>query len=347
MNFKATYLYSFILIMTSILLCNSISLAQSTDVVILNNGDKITGEIKYLQVGILTFKTDNMETINIQWDKIRSLETKNFYELELQDGRQYFGSIEPSDEEGMIVVKGVTLDSKLFMKYIVRINRIKESFWDILDGYIKFGFSFTKASEIGELSFGVNAKYRTKINYSELNLNSVLTTTSYEPTSRKQDITYSFQHNLEYQWFGAGLVSLEENTELGIKLRASLGGGIGGNFIQSAHHWLYSLAGLSVNRELKTDNTAGTTNLEGLINAQYQLFKYDHPKANLLTYIYLFPGLSDLGRFRLNYNIQLSWEIFLDFYWDLTFYFEYDNSPQTESATQSDYRIDTSIKFEF
>jgi hypothetical protein len=102
-----------------------------------------------------------------------------------------------------------------------------------------------------------------------------------------------------------------------------------------------------VNRERKSDESEPVFNLEGLINAQYQLFKYDHPKMNLLTYINLLPSLSDFGRVRFNYNAQLSWEIFIDFYWDLTFYYEHDNKPQSENVSQSDYHIDTSIKFEF
>ncbi|NWG28749.1 MAG: DUF481 domain-containing protein [Ignavibacteriaceae bacterium] len=330
-----------------LILLNTSLYGQKTDVVTLKNGDKITGEVKYLKVGILTYKTDNMETISIQWDKIKSIETKNFFEVEVSDGRVFFGSIYPSADEEMMTVRGVTLDHELFMKYVVRINRIKESFWDIIEGSIKFGFSFTKASNIGQLSLGGNAKYRTKINVSELSVNSVITTTEKEPTSSKNDLSFSYQHNLQYQWFAAGIASLQENSELGIKLRASLGGGVGNNFIQTQNQWLYTLAGLSVNREAKTDQTETINNVEGLLNAQYQFFKYDHPKATFLTYIYVFPSLSNLGRFRFNYNIELSWEIVLDFYWDLTFYFEYDNQPQSENASQSDYNIQTSLKYIF
>lgn len=330
-----------------VLLISSFSLAQKTDIVILKNGDKITGEVKYLKVGILTYKTDNMETVSIQWNKIKSISTKNFFEIELVDGRVYFGSIEPSDEDGILVIKGVTLETNLFIKYIVRINRIKESFWDIIEGSIKLGFSFTKASQIGQISLGGNAKYRTKINVSELILNSIITTTASEPTSSKNDLSFSYQHNLEYQWFGAGIASLQENSELGIKLRTSLGGGIGNNFIQSDNQWMYTLAGLSINREAKTDQTEAIFNVEVLINAQYQFFKYEHPRATFLTYTYIFPSLTNLGRFRFTYNAELSWEMVIDFFWDLTFYFEYDNQPQSENAAQSDYRIDTSIKYVF
>lgn len=329
------------------ILLNISLFAQKSDVVILKNGDQITGEVKYLKVGILTYKTDNMETVEIQWNKVKSISTKNFYEVEVADGRVFFGSISPSKDEGMMKVNGVTIDHELFMKYVVRINRIKESFWDILDGSVKLGFSFTKASNIGQLSLGGNAKYRTKINVSELSLNSVITTTEKEPTSSKNDLSFSYQHNLQYQWFATGIASLQENSELGIKLRASLGGGVGNNFIQTQNQWLYTFAGLSVNREAKIDQTESINNIEGLISAQYQFFKYDHPKATFLTYIFVFPSLSNLGRFRFNYNIEMSWEMVLDFYWDLTFYFEYDSKPQSENASQSDYNIQTSLKYIF
>jgi len=341
-----TYSKPILTLFLLILLNNSI-FSQKTDVVILNNGDRLTGEVKYLRVGILTYKTDNMETVEIQWNKIKSIETKNFYEVEVADGRVFFGSISPSHDEGMMTVNGVTIDHELFMKYVVRINRIKESFWDIIEGSIKFGFSFTKASNIGQLSLGGNAKYRTKINVSELSVNSVITTTEKEPTSSKNDLSFSYQHNLQYQWFATGIASLQENSELGIKLRASLGGGVGNNFIQTQNQWLYPFAGLSVNREAKSDQTESINNIEGLISAQYQFFKYDHPKATFLTYIFVFPSLSNLGRFRFNYNIEMSWEMVLDFYWDLTFYFEYDNQPQSENASQSDYNIQTSLKYIF
>jgi len=336
-----------VIISTIVVLSGLNTFAQKTDSVVMKNGDHLTGEIKYLRVGVLNFSTDDMGTINIEWDKVKSITTVNFYEVELEDGRIYFGSIYPDEYEGRILVQGVTIETTLFMKYIIRINRIKESFWDILDGYIKFGFSFTKASNIGQLSVGGNAKYRTKISLSELTLNSVITTTEGESPSRKQDLSYSYQHNLDYTLFAAGLASLESNTELGIKLRSSIGGGIGNNFIQSGNQWMYGVGGLMVNRESKTDQTEPIYNLEGLINAQYQFFKYDHPKASLLTYINLLPSLSNLGRFRFNYNAQLSWEMLIDFYWDLTFYYEYDNEPQSANASQSDYRIETSIKYEF
>jgi hypothetical protein len=83
--------FHFFFIAIIILFFNFISFARKTDVVNLNNGDKITGEVKYLRVGILTFKTDNMETVSIRWNKIKNIETKKIFEVEVADGRVFFG----------------------------------------------------------------------------------------------------------------------------------------------------------------------------------------------------------------------------------------------------------------
>ena len=334
-----------VFIVSALLLFNSNLFAQKTDVVIMQNGDHITGELKRLEFGILVFKTDDIETINIKWNKIKSVQTNNIYEVELVDGRVYYGSIEPGKLDGTLLIKGVTLESRLFMKFIVKITRIKESFWDILSGFVKLGFSFTKASQIGQLSFGFSGKYRTKDFYAELNANSVVTTTKQEPTSRKQDIFLTYNRFLENRWFWAGRIGAEENTELGIQLRTSFGGGAGFNIIQTNKNFLNTLAGLSLNREWFIDSVEARNNLEGLISSNYQIFIYDHPKVSLETALNIFPGLTDFGRVRSNFDVNLDWEIFLDFYWVVSFYFNYDNKP-TGNASQSDYRIESSIKYE-
>jgi len=339
------YLSIYILTIFLILIFSVITFAQKEDIVIMQNGDNITGEIKRLEVGILVFKTDNMETISIKWDKVKSVQTKNIYEIELQDGRVYYGSIRPGEIEESLIIKGVTAETRLFMPYIVKITRIRETFWEILNGYVKLGASFTKASGVGQVNFGFNGNYRTKIFYAELIANSVITTTNKEQTSRKQDIFITYRRFQEGKWFWAVTIGAEENTELGIQLRTSLGGGIGKFFIQTNINWLSGLAGLALNREWFIDSTKAVNNIEGLLTGKYLLFIYDHPKVNLETTLNVFPSVTNFGRIRSNLDVSLNWEIFIDFYWELAFYFNFDNKP-TSTASQTDYRFQTSLKYE-
>ena len=47
--------------------------APKTDVVVLKNGDRLTGEVQQLDRGRLQLKTDDLGTVEIEWDKVASV----------------------------------------------------------------------------------------------------------------------------------------------------------------------------------------------------------------------------------------------------------------------------------
>ncbi|MEJ2196718.1 MAG: DUF481 domain-containing protein [Ignavibacteriaceae bacterium] len=336
----------FLFTTTCFLLLTTIVFPQRTDIIIMNNGDHYTGEIKKLKFGIVTFKTDDAGTLSIKWDKIKHLISKNIFEVQVQDGRAYYGALDTTYSVRQMVVKSKDQTKFLFKIYIVEITPIKDTFWDILDGYVKIGFNYTKGSATGQFTLGGNTKYRTRHRNLELNLNSIISFQKQKESSRKQDLTLYYQRFLKHKWILSSSTGLEQNTELGIELRALINLGGGYTLIQSNENYLYTVMGLSLNREAYTDTTQSVTNLEGLISSQYQLFIYDHPKASLNTNMNIYPGLTDWGRIRINYDITLSWEMILDLYWDLSGYYSYDNKP-TSGASSNDYGINTSFKYEF
>ena len=64
---------------------------ERTDIVILNNGDRVTGEIKSLEAGLLELKTDTMGTIRIEWRFISELISDKNQSVEVTDGRRWLG----------------------------------------------------------------------------------------------------------------------------------------------------------------------------------------------------------------------------------------------------------------
>ena len=69
------------------------AVAQKTDVVILSNGNAVTGEVKEFQRGKMKFSTDAMGTVYVEWPKIVTLTTDKTFEIELEDGTTFFGSM--------------------------------------------------------------------------------------------------------------------------------------------------------------------------------------------------------------------------------------------------------------
>ncbi len=60
--------------------------AVKTDIVELVNGDRITCEIKKLDRGKLTVKTDGLGTLSIEWDDIQHISSKARYDVQLASG---------------------------------------------------------------------------------------------------------------------------------------------------------------------------------------------------------------------------------------------------------------------
>ena len=197
MSFKNLYISSLKIVLLLILLIPTTSFSQKTDVITLVNGDHVTGELKGMKAGLLELSTDNMSTIYIEWDKIDEVKTDKFFQVELDDGRIYFGSLEPGAKKDMLLVKGVTIDKQLFVQHIVEITRIKETFWDILGGYVQLGISYNKGSNVTDFSFNTDLTYYIRKRQFELVANSVISATGDTTTARNQNASFTFLRYLE------------------------------------------------------------------------------------------------------------------------------------------------------
>ncbi|MDH4313185.1 MAG: hypothetical protein OEW57_16295, partial [Gammaproteobacteria bacterium] len=145
---------------------SAISAAPKTDVVILINGDRITGEVKSLEYNRLKLSTDHMGTIYIEWDKIASLQSGQYLLLERTDGTRYYGQLVAGHEDSTLQVArsvdepAVAID----MAVVVRAQPIEGgSFVDRLDGYVSAGLNVAKASDRRSVDFAGGLSSRTRV----------------------------------------------------------------------------------------------------------------------------------------------------------------------------------------
>ena len=321
-------------------------LAQKTDVVIMDNNNNITGEIKKMHFGLLTFDTDNLGTLNIKWDKIKHVISKYIFELDLENGGKLIGSLDSSSVSGQVIIKTEKDTFNIYKDNIVEIARIKSSFWEKISGSIALGTNYAKSTGTGQFNFAGSGTFRSKEWSTNSSLNSIFSFQNKKETAKNQNLSINVQRLLPEKWLLGAILSFEQNTELGIQLRTSIIPQGGYIFLQTNTNALWIESGLSFNNEIFTDSTASTYNLDGFAQLKYQIFIYDHPQTTLTTYVNAYPGLTDWGRIRFNYNIIFDWELFSNFYWDLSFYFNYDNMPTGDAAT-NDYGINSAIKFSF
>ena len=63
------------------------------EVVELSSGDRVTGEIKGLDRSYLTFRTIDLGTVQIRWQRVVRLNSNRMLEIVLVDGRRLQGSV--------------------------------------------------------------------------------------------------------------------------------------------------------------------------------------------------------------------------------------------------------------
>lgn len=337
---------SFCTITTLLLyLMPSILHAQRTDVVILNNGDRITGEIKKLERGQLEYRTDDAGTIFIDWTKIDYISSINQFDIELETGVRYFGSIEMAEEEAKLVVVTSELRFKLDLIAIVRIYPLEASYWKRLKGYLDVGLSYERAHRKVEWKLGSEVSYRGEKWLTKINGDSYFTQQEEVSRTSRNNAALTVQRFMRNRWIGALLTTHEQNDEQDLAYRALVGGALGRFLIQDNRHLLVAFVGLSGTREKYYDKDDIGYNAEGLLNVQYEAFKFDSPKLDFITSLSIYPNLTTSGRVRTNFMARLSYEIFKDFYITINGRYIYDTKPP--GGRKHDYSIDTGISWRF
>lgn len=338
-----------ITIFSLIILVGKDAMAQKTDKILLQNNDWLTGELKKMDYAKATFKTDAASTIQIKWDHILQIKSDKFFEIDLNDGSKYFGSIDATEDDQKYTLVIVKDESRLpiDMNQIVEMTQIKNRFWTRLDGNIDLGYSYTKGSEVKQWNGSFRLDYRSTKSLSTIAGNSIFTEQPERVPTSKQDFSLSFKRFMLHQWAYNSFGALQQNTELGIKLRSSFGLGLSRNWLRSNTQRIISTAGIIVNREVGENNTGKTTNYEALLRTEYRVFRYSDPEIDITSSFDLYPSLSIKERIRSDLNLKVRFEVFDDFYIGLTLYHNFDSKPPEAAVSTSDWGVTTSIGYSF
>ncbi len=333
------------IVVTTNVLTTSRALGQ-TDVILLGNGDRLTGEVKGLRRGKLSFKTQATDTIGIKWDEIAYISSAQRLEIELQDGKRFLGSLIAAQQEMVLRIATEDRAVDIPMPEVVEITPIETTFWEQIDGEISVGYSFAKATDISQSSIALGAEHRREQRIIQLNLNTVVTSSEDNETTERENLDFRYIRLLPERWLAGGVVLLERNDGLGVDLRTSIGGGAGRFIRQTNQSRIVALGGLAVSQERPVD-LATEESLEGMLALNMEWFRYDEPELDVAARLTIFPNFSNFGRVRANLDVDFRWEIAEDLFWGLSFYHSFDSEPLTVDSERTDYGIITSFGLEF
>ena len=334
----------------TILVCTFLAapaMAEKTDIVVLVNGNAVTGEVKSLDFGSLKFSTDSMGTVQIDWEDIVAINSTQSLQVETVDGSRYFGGMQPGDEQYNIRILTESGPVPLAMRRVVRIVPIEtdESLLERIDGSFSFGFNTQKGSEVTTLNLALEANYRTLSYLAGLTVNTAITDQPSEETSARQSVGLSYQRFRNNRWFTGWFTTWEKNDELGINSRLLGGGGLGRYVVQTNKNQLALTAGLVATHESFVGEAESTTNAEGWLQLKY-LHRNLNPESFIGFTTNVYPLLGDLSSYRAESDLTFRREFIDDLFFDLTVYRSYVSDP-TEGAASMDYGVTTSLGYSF
>ena len=330
-------------------IAQSAAFSQKTDKILLDNNDWITGEIKKMNFAKVNFSTEAAGTIQIKWDRIFRLKSDKYFEIYLGKGIRYFGSLDvtETDDNYKVVIVSEQVDVVIDMNRIVEITPIKSRFWGKMDGNIDAGFSYTKGSEVRQWNSSFRLDYRPTNSLTTISGNSIYTEQPERDPTSKQDLGLSYKRFKGKNWAYTGFGGFQQNSELGINLRSSLGFGMSKSWLKSNLQRFISTVGAIINREQGADENESSNNVEGIVRTEYKVFRYRDPEIDITAYFDLFPSFTVAGRMRTDLDIKLKFELFNDFYLGFSFYHNLDTKPPESAISGSDWGITTSIGYSF
>jgi len=325
------------------LLTPGVAFAEKTDVVVLGNGDHITGEVKGMAQGKLDYKTDDAGRLSIEWVKVTRISSKHVFELETQSGKKYYGTLQsPADYKVQVGSDGA---DTLEVSDVINITPMDEFFWARFKANLDFGFTLTKASSSMTLSSDGDFAYRGEHFGGGLDFNAYWQRDSNSTAVGQFNVNHTGTYFFT-KWKAQLLLGFWHNDELDLHLRIDVGGGAGYPVVRNNWNELWLSAGLLVDFE-QYNGVEPNNNLAAFFAGDWEAFIYDSPKLSAGVNLQIIPVLTELWRTRGTLTVKLKYEVFHNFFIGTNFSYTFDTEPPEPTAAKTDYLFSLTVGWSY
>ena len=321
------------------------------DVVVLKNGDRLTGEIKGLQSGELRVKSDYMaEAVRLDWAKVERLESKSTFMIWLVNGKLVTDVMRllptNSNEIPNFIIGSSEQSIRVPQLDVIRIAPADRRFWKRLEGSIDFGFSFTSGNDQYQTQLSATTTYRTGDHSFTTSIDSAFSGQTEGTSLTRNQFTFDYRKQLTQRWYVGGLFDLLRSDQQSLNLRTSVGGIIGRNLMQTEHTRLSVFGGAVGTREnySETLGKPKSTNADGIAGVDFATFRFS--RTDIRSRLSLFPSMTTPGRTRLQATSDLRIKIVKDLWWGFHVYENFDSKPPVR-ADKNDLGVSTSLGWKF
>jgi len=326
----------------------SVEAADSdSDVVVISNGDRLTGQIKSVQQGLLTFDTDAAGTLSIEWTYVTSIVSASEFLVEVSGGERYTGTLGAPQHPGELEVIGAGGPKVLRISDVVEILPIGGKFWKRLNGSLNLGLSFTQNNQAIQYNLSAIARNRTRKGIGTFQANSLFNTQEDADSSSQHYLDLGVTRFRKKRRNVFGLTQLQSNPNQGYNLRWVVGGGVGKFLVERSDVLFNVSTGLVYDREYITGSADVDNTGEFLLSFDFGSFTYKQLSRVITLTLNTFTNVTDTPRFRAQLNFKLNWEIVNNFNLGISVLEGYDSRPPSADADYNDLSFVTSVGYSF
>lgn len=320
---------------------------DKTDVVVLTNGDRLTGEIKGLSQAILKLDTDAGGTLSLEWPHIAGLTSAFDYQVEVTAGERYFGSLQTTATSGELTIVSADASTTVKLSDVFQIAPIGRGFWKRLNANVNLGFSYTQSNEAFQYSLNAAAQYQNRRYLGLGQLNSIFNTQEGADSTRQQYFGFRLTRTLKKVSGVYGVVQFQSNPDQGYDLRSILGGGYDRFLLHRESGFLIANVGVVYDREQIVGSSEVDASAEVTFGLQFSNYTLDHPSRTITIGFDTFTNVTDTPRFRAQLHFSLTWEIINNFNVGITLIDTYDSRPPTAEAETNDASLTFSVGYTY
>ncbi len=230
-------------------LCLFVASSGFADELILHNGDRLTGSVVRMQEGQLVFDTKYAGEIEIDWSQVAKINTDKPIQVILSDETSLRGLTKHAEEGKMKLKMGKIVETVSFdLSEVKAINpKPKEAEPSVkLHGRVNVGISSASGNTDTE-SYHMDGEMvaRTEMNRYTVGIEYNREEDNKELTEKNYLGHIKYDHFLSQKWYAYTNALFEKDEFKDLKLRSTLGTGMGYQFYESPLTNLYLEGGLS------------------------------------------------------------------------------------------------------
>ncbi|RLA26487.1 MAG: hypothetical protein DRQ63_08090 [Gammaproteobacteria bacterium] len=325
------------------LLCPLMAQAKTSDVLVLKNGDRITGEITRIWDAEITIEPEYADEFNVDVPAVAYIESEREFEIDLADGRELVVTFPGADAEGNQIIKTGSGTEVLALSNMLELDEPEDYYdWESivdLSGDLKKGNTDSRNTK---LRAATTLKLGDHRHIGELNLfrEEVGDTVVKDQTI----VNYNYNWLFNDPWFFSALTTFERDPIIKLDSRVTASAGIGFDIWNTPSRTLSVQLGVGVRAEEIGDESTTSSVATWVLRYSQDFFSDD---LTLFHNQSIIPTINGRRNTSIRTSTGIRYEITDLLYANISLDYDYETVPADDTTVSEDIVVLFGLGLEF